>query len=227
MPGQRPGGSTGRRHRSARRPWRRRGLEVQPRDRLVLRDRVAHLAGHEEPGRLGDSERRKRGSVTGDVIPDRAVSRESWVRNVRGRSREFGSGLPVRDSDVLLGLQVQPEPGAHAEEQPWPKRGVRRDGVLAVHQFADFAPCSRRMSGLLIARVTTRAFEIPVPPRRAAVGRPVRQADPGRAGHPEAVTRPGGCRAGARVDEPALRLMRAAPRRSRRSPSSASTPRRA
>ena len=51
--------------------------------------------------------------------------------------RELGSELPIREPDVLLGLQVQPEPGLHGEEHSKPKRGVRSDGALAIHHLAD------------------------------------------------------------------------------------------
>jgi len=36
-----------------------------------------------------------------------------------------------------LWLPVQPEPGLHREEQPKPKRFIRGDGVMAIHQFAN------------------------------------------------------------------------------------------
>jgi hypothetical protein len=49
----------------------------------------------------------------------------------------LGSQFSIRHPNVVLGLQVQPEPGLHVEEHPEPKRGVCRDGALAVHQFAD------------------------------------------------------------------------------------------
>ena len=51
--------------------------------------------------------------------------------------RELRPEFPVRDSNVVIGLQVQPEPWLHAEEQPEPKRGVRRDWALAIDQLAD------------------------------------------------------------------------------------------
>jgi hypothetical protein len=50
--------------------------------------------------------------------------------------RKLGSQFPVRNPNVGLGLQVQPEPGLHAEEQPEPKRGVGGNGAPAVDQFA-------------------------------------------------------------------------------------------
>jgi hypothetical protein len=51
--------------------------------------------------------------------------------------RQLRSQLMLRHSVVVLGLQVQPEAGLHAKKQPQTKRGVRRDGALAIHQFAD------------------------------------------------------------------------------------------
>lgn len=78
------------------------------------------------------------------AVPRQTV-RESLERGASPRHRpkdadpwrELGSEFPVRDSDVVLGLQVQPEPGLHAEEQPEPNRGVRGDGALATCQLAD------------------------------------------------------------------------------------------
>jgi hypothetical protein len=51
--------------------------------------------------------------------------------------QELGPEFPVRDSNVVLGLQIQPEPGLPAEEQSEPKRRVRCDRALPVHQLAD------------------------------------------------------------------------------------------
>jgi hypothetical protein len=81
----------------------------------------------------------------GQCAAPRQTVRESLERGASPRHRlkdtdsrrELGSELPVRDSDVVLGLQVQPKPGLHAKEQPEPKRCIRGDGTLAIHQFAD------------------------------------------------------------------------------------------
>jgi len=51
--------------------------------------------------------------------------------------RKLGTQFPICNSDVVLGLEVQPEPGLHAEEQSESKRGVRGDGALAIDQLAD------------------------------------------------------------------------------------------
>ena len=52
---------------------------------------------------------------------------------------KLDSQFPIDDTHVVFGLQVQPEPRLHAEEDSEPKRGVRRDGPLAIHQLADAA----------------------------------------------------------------------------------------
>jgi len=73
----------------------------------------------------------------GDFLPS------TWTWSPRDRLKDadpwqkLGSQFPIRDSNVVLGLQVQPEPGLHAEEQPEPKRCIHGDGALAIHQFAD------------------------------------------------------------------------------------------
>jgi len=60
-----------------------------------------------------------------------------FAGNLPNPRRKLRAQFPISDPDVVLGLQVQPEPGLHAEEQPEPQRGVRGDGALAIDQFAD------------------------------------------------------------------------------------------
>ena len=53
--------------------------------------------------------------------------------------RELRRELARGDPQVVLGLQVEPEPGLHREEHAESQCGVGGDGAVAVHDLADAA----------------------------------------------------------------------------------------
>jgi hypothetical protein len=46
-------------------------------------------------------------------------------------------GRPPGGTELILGLQIEPDLGRHPEVLPETKRGVRREGALTVHDVAD------------------------------------------------------------------------------------------